>query len=232
MGKSKPSMPPPDPMEIELANIGRDVAGDYQTNYRPMNAQLLNRASVDRSDLAAGQATVDAQMAASNQMNNALTRATTSGGLGSGASISLVDAGATGGAIQSAGSSGYSAGRQNYADRLQGAVNAVQAGQDTSAQGLRTAADIASRDALEEYNHSLAMDQLQQQGVAQAIGAVGTGMFKRRLLGDTTTNRAPNYGFVNPFGGITNTVSGAYNNALGAPIDQMYLGEIGNRGVA
>jgi len=232
MGKSKPSMPPPDPMEIELANIGRDVAGDYATNYRPMNAQLLDRASVDRSNQAAGRSTVDAQIAASNQMNNAVTRATTSGGLGSGGSISLVNSGATGGAIQSAGAAGYSAGRQNYVDRLQGAVNAVQAGQDTSAQGLRNAASLASRDSLAEYNQSLAMQQLQQQGVAQAIGAVGSGMFKRRLLGDTTTDRAPNYTFVNPIGGITNAASGVYNNALGAPIEQMFTGEIGNRGVA
>jgi len=206
MGKSKPSpppappKPPPDPMEIALANIGRDVAGDYETNYRPMNEKLLSMAGVDRSNQAAGRSAVDAQLATSDQMAGAIIGGADKGGFGGAGSISLVDAGAVGGAVQGAASAGYGAGRQTYADRLSGAASAVQSGQDTATQGLRGAASIASQDALSEYNHTQRMNlerynytntknSINQQGIAQVIGAAGQGYFAGQSL--ATPTQAP-----------------------------------------
>lgn len=214
-------MPEADPMELALANIGRDVASDYEQNYRGLNDRLLTMSAVDRSNQAAGRSNVDAQMAVSNQMDNAVARGVTSGGLGSGAGISLVNAGATGGALQSAGAAGFGAGQQERVNRVSGAVNAVQSGQDTAAQGLRTAAGISSRDALEDYNNAQAMKAIRQQGIAQTISAVGQAEMARRSLGDVTTDRAPQLSF--PSFRFTSAPA-RYNNNLGAPIDQMYLG--------
>lgn len=252
--KSKPKMPAPDPMELELATIGRDVAKDYETNYRGMNEALLGRASVDRSDQSAGRATVDGQMALSNQLAGSILRGQSTGGFGGAGSISLVDAGATGAAVQSAGAAGYGAGRENYVTRLGGAVDAVQAGQDTAAQGLRTVAGISSRDALEEYNNTQAMNSIRAQGLAQIVGAVGQGAMARRSLAAQTPkanigtptaqpNMAASQNFSMPFsqgGGSPNysPMAPSVNYQIGSPgANGMYLyqnpvGQVYKRGLS
>lgn len=168
-------MPPPDPMEIALGEIGMELYNEYDKDYKPMNEKLLSRASVDRSDQAAGRASVDAQIATSNQISDSIMRGASTGGFGGAGSISLVDAGATGAAVEGSGAAGYGAGRQNYVQKLGGAVGAINDGQDVAIQGMRNVGGIASRQALDDYNNEQALKNIKSAGIAQTIGSFGSG---------------------------------------------------------
>ena len=197
MGTSKAKMAPASAQEIALGEIGKDVYADYELNQQPQNKAFLGMASTDRSLQAAGRSTVDAQMASGSALANAIARGNSSGGLGSNASAAMIDAGATGGAVANAGAAGFGAGRVSSAQNLVGAVNAVQSGQDTTIGGMRTAANIASGSALDEYNTGQALTNIRNSGIAQTLGAVGSGYFKGKQL--ATLNRSalaeanPNY---------------------------------------
>lgn len=175
MGKSKPSMPPPDPMEIALGEIGMELYNEYETKYKPLNEKLLSKASVDRSEQAAGRSSVDAQIAASNQIGNSILRGATTGGFGGAGSISLVDAGATGAAVEGAAAAGYGAGKQNYVEKLGSAIGAVDQGTDATIAGMRNVAGIASRQSLDDYNNDQALKNIKSAGIAQTIGSFGSG---------------------------------------------------------
>ena len=201
MGTSKAKMAPASAQEIALGEIGKDVYADYELNQQPQNKAFLGMASTDRSLQAAGRSTVDAQMASGSALANAIARGNSSGGLGSNASAAMIDAGATGGAVANAGAAGFGAGRVSSAQNLVGAVNAVQSGQDTTIGGMRTAANIASGSALDEYNTGQALTNIRNSGIAQTLGAVGSGYFKGKQLAALNPPLAeanPNYaGFQN-----------------------------------
>lgn len=167
-------MPPPDPMEIALGEIGMELYNEYDKDYKPMNEKLLSKASVDRSNQAAGRSSVDAQIATSNQISDSIMRGASTGGFGGAGSISLVDAGATGAAVEGAGAAGYGAGKQNYVQKLGGAVGAINEGQDVSIQGMRNVAGISSKQALDDYNHTQAMQKIKSDGLAQIASSAAS----------------------------------------------------------
>ena len=174
MGKgSKPKTPEASANEKALADISLDIYADYKDRYRGLEDDLIDDSSVDRTSRIQGRTNVDTQKALSANNDIALSRAGTSGGLGSGASLANYDAGETGGALAVANQGGFVAGGNELLQRKTSALSAVQAGEDVSREGIAQAANVANRNTIASFqdaqNRKLSNAQMVEQGVAGFI---------------------------------------------------------------
>lgn len=147
----KAPKPQEDPRTRALLDVSRDVLKDTEGLSDQLSADYLAIASRDRSGLAKGAANVDAQMSLAGMDDAAMARASSSGGLGSGASLGVFDSGAVGGALQTAQSGAANAELANRGKNMMGAVGAVQGGANTAYQGMRSAAQQGNAQALTAF---------------------------------------------------------------------------------
>jgi hypothetical protein len=174
MGKgSKPQTPEASANEKALADISLDMYDDYKTRYRGLEDDLIDDSSVDRTSRIQGRSHVDTQKALSANNDIAVNRAATSGGLGSGASLSNYDAGGTGGALAVSNQGGFVAGRNELLNRKTSALSAIQAGEDVSREGIAQAANVANRNTIASFqdaqNRKLSNAQMVEAAVAGGV---------------------------------------------------------------
>lgn len=174
MGKgSKPSTPPPSAQEMALADISLDMSSNYKGRFRPLEAQLLLESEQDRTSLVQGRNNVDTQKALAANNDIAVSRATTSGGMGSGASLESFDEGDVGSALASANQEGFQAGQADKTQRMTAAISSAQSGQDASFEGVRQAANVSNTNVVNKYqadqNAKLSRAQLAEIAITSGM---------------------------------------------------------------
>jgi hypothetical protein len=182
MGKgSKPSTPPPSAQEIALADISIDIANDYKNRYRPLEGDLLELASRDRTGLVQGRSNVDTQRALDADNATAVARGATSGGYGSGAANAAIDAGSTGGALATANQNAFEQGKRDQTSKIGSAVGSVSGGQDVSFAGIRNAANVSNANTINKFN----ADQQEKLDRAKLAENVISGAVSGYMKGQT-----------------------------------------------
>ena len=111
MKGSKPKDPAPSAQERALADISLDLYDDYKGRYSGLEDELIKAADRDRTPRIQGRSNVDTQRALEADNLAAVSRGTTSGGLGSGASLAAFDEGDVGSALATANQEGLVAGQ-------------------------------------------------------------------------------------------------------------------------
>lgn len=183
MGKgSKPSTPEASAQENALADISIDIANEYKDKYRPLEGELLEAVSRDRTNVAQGRSNVDTQRALAADNEAAIARAGTSGGLGSNASLSNYDAGATGGALAASNQNAFAEGQRARTAALQGGVGAVQGGQDVAFAGVRDAASVANQNTVNQFAADQTAKLQRAQLAENMITGFGSGYAKGKGL--------------------------------------------------
>jgi len=184
MGKgSKPKTPEASANEKALADISLDIYADYKDRYRGLEDDLIADSSVDRTSRIQGRTNVDTQKALSANNDIALSRAGTSGGLGSGASVANYDAGETGGALAVANQGGFVAGGNELLQRKTSALSAVQAGEDVSRAGIAQAANVANRNTIASFQDAQNRKLSNAQAVEAAIAGGVQGYMQGQQYG-------------------------------------------------
>lgn len=143
----------PEASELEKAqyDIGIDGIKNYNEKYADLEQELVNTAGVDRSRRIQGRVTADTQMGLAGVRQAAVARGTQTGGLGSGASLGVFDAGQTGSALAQANSEGLIAGTGDRRQRKLAATGAVQDGQNMVIGNQIDAAEIANRNLVNKF---------------------------------------------------------------------------------
>lgn len=151
MKGSKPKDPAPSAQERALADVSLDLYGDYKGRYSGLEDELIKAADRDRTPRIQGRSNVDTQRALEADNLAAVSRGTTSGGLGSGASLAAFDEGDVGSALATANQEGLVAGKGDQVNRMLAAQGAVQSGEDISFGGIRSAADVANANVINSF---------------------------------------------------------------------------------
>lgn len=197
MGKGrKPSTPPPSEQEKALADISLDMSAEYKSRYRPLEQQLLEDSERDRTSLVQGRNNVDTQKALAANNDIAVSRATTSGGMGSGASLESFDEGAVGSALASANQEGFQAGQADKTQRMTAAISSAQSGQDASFAGVRQAANVSNANVINKFkddqNAKLSRAQLAETAITSGVQGYMMGQqygANQKMIKDTQAAR-------------------------------------------
>ena len=197
MGKGrKPSTPPPSAQEMALADISLDMSSNYKGRFRPLEAQLLLESEQDRTSLVQGRGNVDTQKALAANNDVAVSRATTSGGMGSGASLESFDEGDVGSALASANQEGFQAGQADKTQRMTAAISSAQSGQDASFAGVRQAANVSNANVINKFkddqNAKLSRAQLAETAITNGVKGYMMGKqydANRTMIKDTQAAR-------------------------------------------
>jgi hypothetical protein len=167
----------PEASEIEKAqyDIGIDGINNYNSKYAGLEQELVNAAGVDRSPRIQGRVNADTQMGLAGASQAAVARGTQSGGLGSGASLGVFDAGQTGSALAQANSEGLMAGKDDQRQRKLAATGAVQDGQNMVIGNQIDAAEIANRNLVNKFLADSTKRIQNIQGVENVLASGFTG---------------------------------------------------------
>ena len=149
-GGSKPRTPPPSAQEIALADISIDRFENYEDK-RYLEGKLLESVK-NRVPSIQGRVNVDTQKALQADNAAAVGLAASTGGMGSGASLSAFDPSKVGSSLAEANVAGMEQGTRDYVAKMNAATGAVRDGQDKAFAGLQTAAEIANQNVINQDN--------------------------------------------------------------------------------
>lgn len=191
-GSSKPRTPPPSANEVALAEISLDRFKNYEDK-RYLEEKLLESVR-DRTNVIQGRSNVDTQVGMADNAAIANATGARTGGLGSGSSLSTIDASSVGGALAESNVAGAEQGKRDYTAKLNSAVSAVQDGQEKSFAGLTTAAEIANRNVInqDKYNNQTKINRLGMIENVVAGGISGYNMGQGYAANKAIQNKAEN----------------------------------------
>lgn len=200
----KAPKPEDDPQTRALLDISRNVLKNTEAQSYQLGKNYLAMGARDLSDAAKGAANVDTQMSIADMDDAAIARSSSSGGLGSGASLGVFDSGAVGGALQTAQSGAANAELTNRGKNMMSAVGAVQSGADTAQQGMRSAAQQGTAQALTDFQ-----DKAQRKvDNINLAGQIGQGVMQGSQMRQTMQNNAQLKQQYNQ--GVTDSIAAPY----------------------